>query len=172
MLGAGGLLGSNVVVRTVSRGDDVVGTNQSSPPAFDIPFKQLDIEKNDSFRELLEMHAPEVVVNCAAMTDADGCENEPMAAMIINGEMPGRLATVCAELDIQFVHVSTDYVFDDEATTPYDESATPNPIQEYGQSKLLGEQRVAEAHEDALITRLSFIWGIDRFSEELTSFPV
>jgi dTDP-4-dehydrorhamnose reductase len=171
VVGANGLLGSNVVYAGQQRGWDVCGTYHSTRPAFDVPLSQFSLEAHDEFTEVLDAYDPAVVVNCAAMTDVDACEQYPEQAHVLNGETPGQLAAHCERMDVEFVHVSTDYVFDGAAQTPYVESATPNPIQEYGESKLAGERAVGEESASALLPRLSFVWGLHRSTGKLTGFP-
>jgi dTDP-4-dehydrorhamnose reductase len=74
--------------------------------------------------------------------------------------------------DVEFVHISTDYVFDRTKRNPYSESADTNPVQVYGESRLAGEQAVTEETTNALVAWLSFVWGIHRSSNNLTGFPV
>jgi len=171
VLGAGGLLGSALVRTSLDRSLTVVGTYHSDKPAFDIPLVRHDIRDTAEFESLLAEYQPNAVVNCAALTDVDGCESQPTAATEINGTAPGELATSCAAQEIPFVHVSTDYVFDGEATTPYEEDATPNPIQQYGKSKLRGEQRVRAVDGETFIVRLSFVYGVRGDTDELVGFP-
>lgn len=171
VIGSGGLLGSNVVTAARDRGQTATGTYHSTRPSLDVPFVQLDIRDPDAFRETLDEHAPDVVVNCAAMTDVDTCEQNPDRAFEVNGHSPGCLATLCSHRDVAFVHVSTDYVFDGLADEPYDESSPTNPIQVYGESKLEGERAVRDADEHALLVRLSFVWGRHRSTERLVGFP-
>ncbi|SHH68386.1 dTDP-4-dehydrorhamnose reductase [Halobaculum gomorrense] len=171
VLGANGLLGSNVLCAGQQRDWTVCGTYHSTQPAFDIPLTQFDLRAYTSFEDVLTEHGPDVVVNCAAMTDVDGCETNPERARVLNGDAPGGLAAVCSENDVEFVHVSTDYVFDGREREPYSESAETNPRQVYGESKLVGEQAVAEEATDALVARLSFVWGIHRGTGDLTGFP-
>ena len=171
VLGAGGLLGSNVIHFALKRGHKVIGTYHSEPPAFEIPTEKLAIEQTDSFRKVLNQYSPDIVVNCAAMTDVDACEADPEAALQVNGRAPGQLADLCFDRGVDFVQVSTDYVFDGKHRTPYTESATAVPIQEYGRSKLAGERAVIEADGSGLIVRLSFVWGVHRSTGELTGFP-
>lgn len=171
VVGANGLLGSNVV-RTAQRRDwTVAGTYRSTRPAFDVPLTQFDLREHGDFDAVLDEHDPDAVVNCAAMTDVDGCEATPERARVVNGKGPGGLAAACERADARFVHVSTDYVFDGEASTPYDETAEPNPVQVYGETKLAGERAVRAESETALLTRLSFVWGRHGDTGELTGFP-
>jgi dTDP-4-dehydrorhamnose reductase len=169
--GAAGLLGSNVVSVAEECEHDVVGTYHSTEPSFNVPLHELDIRDGTRFRALLDDYEPAVVVNCAAMTDVDGCESASSLASEVNGAAPETLAAACEAHGVGFVHISTDYVFDGTKTEPYTESDEPNPVQAYGASKLDGEKAVQSAHSNPLIARLSFVYGIDRSTEELTGFP-
>ncbi|MXR19091.1 dTDP-4-dehydrorhamnose reductase [Halobacterium bonnevillei] len=171
VVGANGLLGSNVVRAGQQRGWTVCGTYHSTRPAFDIPLTQFDLREHDLFEAVLTEHDPDVVVNCAAMTNVDGCERISEQAYELNGDAPGELAAQCDGNGVSFVHISTDYIFDGTERKPYTESAEPNPIQVYGKSKLAGEQAVAEKLTDPLVARLSFVWGIHRGTGDLTGFP-
>ncbi len=171
IVGANGLLGSNVVHAGLHREWNLCGTYHSTEPAFDIPLTQFDLRDYASFNEVLRNYDPDVVINCAAMTDVDGCERNPEQAQLLNGDAPGELAAQCATTGVNFVHVSTDYVFDGTNRQPYTESAKTNPQQVYGESKLSGEYMVTDALPDALIVRLSFVWGIHRGSDTLSGFP-
>lgn len=171
--GTSGLLGSNVVAEATDRDFSVAGSYHSTQPAFDIPLRQLDVRDTTSFVELVDELNPTAVVNCAAMTDVDGCETQSKRASEINGRAPGNLAAACDDRGIDFVHVSTDYIFDGDSTDRYREDSEPNPLQEYGRSKLAGERTVRSAHNSPLIVRPSFIYGVNRSgsASELEGFP-
>ena len=171
IIGANGLLGSNVVSEARSRGLDVVGTYHSERPSFDISLHQLDLRERDRIASLVDRVEPEAVVNCAALTDVDGCEADPERARAINAAAPGELAAICDGRETAFLHVSTDYVFDGRAEEPYPETAIPNPIQAYGETKLDGERAVSEAAAGALLVRLSFVYGVHRGTNSLAGFP-
>jgi len=171
VVGANGLLGSNVVRAGQQRDWDVCGTYHSTQPDFAIPLVQFDLQAYNEFETIIEEVDPDVVINCAAMTDVDGCDTDPETARMVNSSAPGALAAQCATREIQFVHVSTDYVFDGTTRDLYSETADPNPVQVYGESKLAGEQAVREEDTAALVVRLSFVWGIHRIRSELTGFP-
>lgn len=171
VLGTGGLLGSNVVAAAGERGWEIHGTYHSKRPAFDIPLYQLDITDDDALKDTITRVSPDWIVNCAAMTDVDGCEENPDRAYNVNADAPGTIATLCAAESIGYLHVSTDYIFGGTTTEPYTEDSTTNPIQEYGASKLAGEQQVRGASGNALIARLSFVYGIHRGTGELSGFP-
>lgn len=171
VVGANGLLGSNVITAVGDRGGKPIGTYHTEEPRFDLPCYQLDLREADSLAGLLDERDPDLIVNCAAMTDVDGCEEEPERAHDVNAEAPGTIAALCADRDIAFTHVSTDYVFDGEADTPYGVDASPKPIQEYGRTKLDGEQAVLENHPAPTVVRLSFVYGVHQGRDELEGFP-
>lgn len=171
VIGASGLLGSNVVATAHERNWEVIGTYHSSSPEFDVSLSELDVCDEERFGTLLDSHDPDAVVNCAAMTDVDECERNPDRAREVNGRAPRRLARKCDESDVRFVHVSTDYVFDGDAETPRRESDETGPIQVYGESKLEGERSVLEVHSTPMVIRPSFIYGVHRATDELAGFP-
>lgn len=100
------------------------------------------------------------IVNCAAYTNVDEAENHRMAAMKINAVAAGGLAVVAGEIGARLLHISTDFVFDGKASTPYREEDAANPINSYGQSKLMGEENVLNHASDALIVRTSWLYGL------------
>lgn len=120
---------------------------------------ELDITQPDSIARALDQYKPTVLINTAAYTAVDQAESEPETAHLINGIAPGLLAAACAERGIGLVHVSTDYVFDGLAETPYAEDASTQPASVYGQSKLAGEQAVLAALPSAIILRTSWVFS-------------
>jgi dTDP-4-dehydrorhamnose reductase len=172
VLGASGLLGSNVAVTARQRNNRVVGTYHTNHPDLDVESHRCNLENDGAVANLVDEHDPDLVVNCAAIADVDECERDPEAAREINSDAPGRIAELCDKREVSFVHISTDYVFDGERRHPYSEDHTPNPIQTYGRTKRAGERAVFEANADSLILRLSFVYGIHRSSGDLTGFPV
>lgn len=170
-LGTSGLLGSNVLQAAIDRGYRVAGTYRSTEPSADADLFRLDLPDEEGFRGLLDAVDPDTVVNCAAMTDVDACESRPDRARAVNATAPGELARACDEAGVGFVQVSTDYVFDGDGTGRYSETAEPNPVQRYGETKLAGERLVREAHDRPLVVRPSFIYGIHRDTGALTGFP-
>lgn len=163
------MLGSNVVHQADRRGE-VTATYRSRPPNFDAETHRLDVRDTDRFREVVEEVEPDTVVNCAAMTDVDGCERRRDEAFEVNGYAAGRMAGVADEFGADFVHVSTDYVFDGR-DAPYREGDEPSPLQVYGESKILGERRVLRAHPSALVARVSFLYGVNRSTCLTIGFP-
>jgi dTDP-4-dehydrorhamnose reductase len=165
--GANGLVGSALIAAASQQGHDVLGTYHSTTPAFDIELEQHDIRE---WPPDLAAEEIDCVVNCAAMTDVDGCEEEPQRARAINAVAPGAIADHCSP-ETRVVHLSTDYVFDGRAETPYTEPAETNPLQVYGESKLAGERAVRDCAAAPLILRLSFVYGRHGATENLAGFP-
>ena len=107
---------------------------------------------------------PQVVVNAAAYTDVDGAENEPKLALLVNATAPGALAEAARKIGAALVHFSTDYVFDGTKLTPYIETDAPSPINNYGRSKLEGEQAIQAVGGAYLILRTSWVYSLRRES--------
>lgn len=168
VIGANGLVGSALVATATAQGHEVAGTYHSERPSFDVALDQHDIRE---WPPSIGLNQFDAVVNCAAMTDVDGCERNPELAQAINATAPREIARSCKQAGVAFVHLSTDYIFDGRADSPYDETTKPNPLQEYGKSKLRGEQHVRSVSDHALVLRLSFVYGIHGATGELTGFP-
>jgi dTDP-4-dehydrorhamnose reductase len=100
---------------------------------------ELDITIADAVRATVGSICPDVIVNCAAYTNVDAAEQDPMRALATNAWAVHTLARAAADIDATFLHFSTDFVFDGEATQPYDETSLPNPRSTYAVSKLVGE---------------------------------
>lgn len=123
-------------------------------------FKGRDLDITDEkkvYAFLLEVK-PAIVINAAAYTDVEGCEENKNHAFDVNGRAPGYIADACHELGSLLVHYSTDYVFNGEKKE-YFETDAPDPINVYGASKLLGEQLIRKNHDRYLIIRTSWLFG-------------
>jgi dTDP-4-dehydrorhamnose reductase len=120
--------------------------------------EQLDIHEPGACKRALASDV-DLVINCAAMTSVDLCEQQPELAYQINAEAPAQLATACQDKRIRLVHFSTDYVFSGNAAGPYDESHSPGPRTVYGASKLAGEIAVRQCCSNHLIVRTSWLYG-------------
>jgi dTDP-4-dehydrorhamnose reductase len=102
---------------------------------------------------------PRAVINAAAYTAVDRAEAEEALATVINGDAPGAIARECAALDIPFVQISTDYVFDGSGTMARATDAPVAPINAYGRSKLAGEQAVMASGARAVVLRTSWVFS-------------
>ncbi|HEY3277820.1 MAG TPA: dTDP-4-dehydrorhamnose reductase [Syntrophorhabdaceae bacterium] len=142
----------------------LVGTSIVPMLQRDFEITAIDIEEWDILDRktgiaVLSQYKPHVVLNLAAMTNVDGCEDRPAEAERLNGEGPGILAELCGERGIRLVHFSTDYVFDGDKKTPYTEDDAPNPKSVYGATKLSGEKRIFASLPSALVVRAQWIYG-------------
>lgn len=99
----------------------------------------------------------DVVINAAAMTDVDLCEENPSEAFAVNAIGPWLITNACKSWRKKLIHVSTDFVFGDNG--PYTESYSPSPVNVYGISKLAGEQMVRAVDPGALIIRTAYLFG-------------
>lgn len=121
---------------------------------------QCDVSNRDAVHQLFRDHRPTLLLNCAAHTKVDQCEDEPNLANAINGDGPGHLAEMSREYATRLTHFSTDFVFDGQSDRPYLPSDRPNPLSAYGHSKLLGEKRVQDANPPGwLIVRTAWLFG-------------
>jgi dTDP-4-dehydrorhamnose reductase len=151
ILGAGGRLGA-ALAREYRRDFQVVGYNHGD----------LDLGATEKLRATLESLDFDVLINAAAQTKVDHCEADKEDAFKLNAEAPRVIAAVCRMKNARFVHISTDYVFDGEKREPYTEKDEARPISIYGESKLEGERLVFETYEQALVVRVSWVFGPDR----------
>jgi dTDP-4-dehydrorhamnose reductase len=103
---------------------------------------------------------PDLVVNAAAMTDVDGCEDDPDRAFAVNALGARNVALGAARVGADLVHVSTDYVFDGTKGEPYWEFDSPRPISVYGASKLASERLVAAAYRRVYVVRAAWLYGL------------
>jgi dTDP-4-dehydrorhamnose reductase len=146
VVGSNGMLGRDLM--------ELLGDRASG-----VDIGEIDITSPESVLGVLFSIKPEVVVNCAAYTDVDGCETNAEKAMEVNGEAVGYLAMACREIGALLVQISTDYIFDGSKGTPYSEDDAPNPLSVYGESKLAGELNAAFSPE-YLIVRTQWLYGL------------
>ena len=147
--GAAGMLGRDVVTAAGDAGHQVAALARAD----------LDITDAAAVRAAILAARPAAVINCAAWTDVDGAEAYEEDATAVNGAGAGNVAAAAAEAGARLVHVSTDYVFDGGASSPYTEADRTGPRSAYGRSKLAGEHAVAGAHPTAAMVRASWLFG-------------
>jgi dTDP-4-dehydrorhamnose reductase len=148
--GAAGMLGHDVTTAAALAGHEVTPLSR----------RELDVSDAAAVREAVTAARPDAVLNCAAWTDVDGAEGSEREATKVNGDGAGNVAAAAAAAGVFTVHVSTDYVFDGSARSPYLESSPTAPIGAYGRSKLAGELAVVRAAPEAhAIVRSSWLFG-------------
>jgi len=108
---------------------------------------------------LIDATRPAAVINAAAYTAVDAAESDADTARLVNTAAPGAMAAACAALDIPFVHISTDYVFDGSGQAPRAEDAPTAPLGVYGQTKLDGEAAIRASGAQAAILRTSWVFS-------------
>jgi dTDP-4-dehydrorhamnose reductase len=161
--GANGLLGQELVSLMSGKPEyDVLATGRSAAPQFrgaSCGYTQLDITDTSAMRRLFQDFTPTVVVNCAAMTQVDGCEVARDACWRVNAESVEHLAKQCRVLGARLVQVSTDFVFSGE-NGPYHEEGRPDPVNFYGKAKLAAENATRESGLDAwAVARTVLVYG-------------
>jgi dTDP-4-dehydrorhamnose reductase len=119
----------------------------------------LAIDDSAAIAQLFAQHPIAWCINCAAYTAVDRAETEQQAAMRINGTAVGMLAEACQRHNARLVHISTDYVFNGEASEPYRPGDAVDPVNTYGTSKLLGEQLAIMAQPDCIIIRTAWVYA-------------
>lgn len=119
----------------------------------------LDITDVDAVLKLVRAEKPDVIINCAAHTNVDKCEEQWDLAYKINAIGPRNLSIAATEADAKMIHVSTDYVFEGNGTRPYTEFDAPNPVSAYGKTKLEGENFVKEFAKKHFILRTAWLYG-------------
>lgn len=119
----------------------------------------LDITNFEQIKKVLNEYNPDCVVHCAAYTNVDGAETDLATATLVNVKGTENLAKVCADKDITLVYISTDYVFDGTKKEAYLPTDEPNPLNNYGKTKLEGEKAVQKYCKKYYITRTSWLYG-------------
>jgi dTDP-4-dehydrorhamnose reductase len=149
--GAAGMLGHRVVADAQARGWDVAGV--------DLP--DGDLTDPQVAQDLVEEHAPDAVIHCAAFVDVDGAEAKEDLAHAVNVDASANVAAAAAALGARVVAVSTDYVFDGTLTgRPYVESDPTSPLGAYGRTKLAGEVALASHNPNHAIARTAWLFGV------------
>ena len=161
--GSNGLLGQKLLHKlrkdyfveliATSKGSNRV-TERSNYTYFD-----LDITNNDAVAKLIESEKPQVVINTAAITNVDLCEDQKKACGALNIDAVKYLADACADIDAHLIQISTDFIFDGE-DGPYKETDIPNPLSYYGLSKLRSEQLLQSHRVKWTILRTIIVFGV------------
>jgi dTDP-4-dehydrorhamnose reductase len=146
--GAGGGLGSHLAALL--------------PDAQALDRAHLDVADEDAVWKALTQKSIDVIFHCAAMSDVDGCERDPVGARRSNASGARHVAGVAGSLGIYMVFVSTDYVFDGSTRPVIDEDSPPQPLSVYGRTKLSGEEAVSELCAHHAVVRTSWLFGGSR----------
>jgi dTDP-4-dehydrorhamnose reductase len=145
--GAGGLVGG-CLARRLARSSEVLAPRRV----------ELDVTDAAAVSRFIEEARPQLVVNCAVL-GVDECERDPEAARALNTEAPRALASAAAGAGAEFLHFSTNYVFDGEGQEPYAERDEPRPVNVYGRTKEEGERAALDANPRSYVVRTSWVFG-------------
>jgi dTDP-4-dehydrorhamnose reductase len=149
VLGSNGQLGQ-ALADTVPDGANIIG--------LDLP--ELDITSADAVSEICRRVKPDVIVNAAAYTAVDRAESEIELATAANVEGPRNIAKAALDVGARLIHISTDFVFDGKASTPYKPDAITNPLSVYGRTKRDGEVAILDAMPDAAaVVRTAWLYS-------------
>ncbi|NNC71093.1 MAG: SDR family oxidoreductase, partial [Flavobacteriaceae bacterium] len=159
--GSNGLLGQTLVnlldnsdyhVHALSRGVDrnITSSNYT--------YYNVDLTDFSEVKSILRKIDPHIIVNTAAMTNVDECEDNKVACDRINVELVKHLIEVCGNTNTHFIHISTDFIFDGK-NGPYKESDEPNPVNYYGLSKLKSENIITSSKISYTILRTILVYG-------------
>jgi len=140
-------------------GVDLVTVLKQDYRAMGVATANFDIQDYDQTAVFLERMKPEVVLHAAAWADVDGCEEQKDKAFAVNAVGTKNIALACKNIGARMVYYSTDYVFDGTKGSAYTEDDKPNPLNNYGRSKLEGEHYVLDILDEAAIMRISWLYG-------------
>jgi dTDP-4-dehydrorhamnose reductase len=150
LFGGSGILGAEVLRMLQNEKIDYVAPRSSN----------LDIRNKNLVTDFVQDFKPTWIINCAAWTNVDGAEDSFDEACELNEVAVENIAIAAKGIDCRVVHVSTDYVFDGESKTPYEEDSLVNPINKYGESKLRGEKALLDAIPQSFVVRTSWLYGV------------
>lgn len=161
--GSNGLLGQKIIHQwSLSKSFELIATARGENRISEITgfeYCSLDITNRSEVLEVISEYKPDVVINTAAMTNVDHCEDRQEECLALNVEAVRYLIAACEQNDSFLLHLSTDFIFDGEEG-PYDEEAIANPISFYGESKLMAEELVKEALCKWAIARTVLVYGV------------
>jgi dTDP-4-dehydrorhamnose reductase len=141
------------------------GLLSTAPPGIAVlgsSHKDLDISDRDIVHRYVGAQLPTVIINAAAYTAVDRAESEAELARRVNGDGPRHLASAALEVGARLIHISTDFVFDGTACSPYRPDAATNPLSVYGRTKLAGEQAVLDVlPERSVVLRTAWVYAAE-----------
>ena len=161
--GSNGLLGQKLVELISTKDDHLIATAKSKL-VINLPqgeFHPLDITRLEDVENVMRKTKPDTIINTAAMTQVDQCETEKEKCWLNNVTAVENLVTVCTKTTMRLIHVSTDFIFDG-TQGPLDESAKPNPLSYYGESKLAAELVIQKSNIDWAILRTVLVFGVTK----------
>ncbi len=158
--GSNGLLGQKLVAELQNSGYEVIATSQGENriSSIEVHYESLDITDKAQVADCVARHQPSFIVNTAAMTNVDACEDDPEGCERLNVEAVRYLVEAANANRVHLIHLSTDFIFDGEAG-PYSEEDEPNPLSTYAKSKVASEELVRQSCEKWSIARTIIVYG-------------
>jgi|SRR5690606_13583661 len=161
--GSNGLLGQKITdLALTDKSIELIATSRGGnrhPIKNGYLYLDLDILNEQQLQDTIAEHRPDVVINTAAMTNVDACEQDPEGCRKLNVDAVASLISLCEKYDIQLIHLSTDFIFDGKEG-PYTEDAHPHPLSLYGQSKWDAEILIQQSGCRWAILRTILVYGI------------
>ncbi|MBY0206807.1 dTDP-4-dehydrorhamnose reductase [Paenibacillus cucumis (ex Kampfer et al. 2016)] len=148
--GASGQLGRDVVLLLEKEGHDILACDRD----------QMDITNQAQCNEVISSYHPEVIIHCAAYTAVDAAETDTDGAYKVNAVGTRNVAVAAEKVGAKLIYIGTDYVFDGQSTTPYQEYDDTNPRSVYGKSKRAGEWMVQSLCSKWFVVRTSWVYGL------------
>ena len=175
--GTAGQLGHDCVLNASVRGHEVIASDISFAPSVltvitkplcvntpDPSYVQLDITDRYAVAAVIDKISPDAIIHCAAWTNVDGAEDESKKPLVhaINADGTRYIAEAAKAIDAKMIYISTDYVFNGQGTDPWQpDDKSFAPLNYYGQTKLEGEQAVAEILNKFFIVRIAWVFGLN-----------
>lgn len=162
--GANGLLGQKLVERLIEKSNfDILATGRGAcrlPKEWKgYTYVQMDITDSREVENVFSKYAPQFTIHCASMTNVDQCEEDVKQCFEQNVNAVSYIVDACGKHATHLIHLSTDFIFDGE-NGPYDENDNPNPINYYGETKLISERIIQESKIRWAIVRTGLVYGI------------
>ncbi len=161
--GSNGLLGQKITEQVLAdQSVNLIATNRGQnkyPIKEGYVYEEMDILDEGQVATVLEKYRPDAVIHTAAMTNVDMCHEQNEACRELNVKATAFLASLCEKLEIHFIYMSTDFVYDG-LNGPYKEDDEPNPVSFYGESKLEGERVTQQTKGNWTIVRTILVYGI------------
>ena len=161
--GTNGLLGQKIIYELINRPDISLVATSKGPNRTALKegyiYEELDITDEKQLESVFNKYQPDALINTAAMTNVDACENDKALCKKMNVEAVSMMIAQCEKFNTHFVHLSTDFVFNGTAG-PYSEEDVPEPLSFYAQSKYESEQLLIKSKISWAILRTIIIYGV------------
>lgn len=151
LIGSSGMLGQAIHLIFKKNGIDIVTVARTSSE-----YKIDLLNDTDALLEIVRIEKPEIVINSAAIVSLEDCEENPEKSYMLNGRIPGLLASVCSEIESYFVQISTDHYYKDDCRVLHDETSPILLLNEYARTKYIGE-KMALINKNTLVVRTNIV---------------